>query len=35
MPKKSTLIEKIYYGRKKGKVIRIYGHKIPEKNRKT
>ena len=29
--KKSILIKKIYYGRKKGKVIPIYGHKIFER----
>lgn len=28
MVKKSTLIKKKYYGRKKGKVIPLYGHKI-------
>ena len=28
---KSTLMKKKYYGRKKGKVIQIYGHKIPKR----
>lgn len=30
-PEKSAIIKKKYYGRKKGKVIQLYGHKIPKR----